>query len=256
MGACTASEGVWEPGKETAGPSTALPRISYFALLARTTCAALRRESRMQIIEATGLDRKSGGAQWRDLRFPFPVLTHPLQAFLTGWFQSQEKNWPVKVATEQRLQVSSTRVRVPDVMLVSRGPQPEIIVDPPVLVVEILSPDDSYTETQSRASDYLRMGVSCVWIIDPTSRTGRQCIGDARTAADTLAVPGTEIRRWIVGQSCHVYLNFRVFRSCYRLPVVYDIIMSWRFVQLLTFRSHSTNGCETGRKSPGPPSVR
>jgi hypothetical protein len=37
-------------------------RISYFALLAATMCAALRRESRMQIIKATGLDRKSGGA--------------------------------------------------------------------------------------------------------------------------------------------------------------------------------------------------
>jgi hypothetical protein len=37
-------------------------RISYFALLATTTCAALRRESRMQIPNATGLDRKSGGA--------------------------------------------------------------------------------------------------------------------------------------------------------------------------------------------------
>jgi hypothetical protein len=37
-------------------------RISYFALLATTTYAALRRESRMQIPNATGLDRKSGGA--------------------------------------------------------------------------------------------------------------------------------------------------------------------------------------------------
>jgi hypothetical protein len=37
-------------------------RISYFALLATTTCAALLKESRMQIINATGLHRKSGGA--------------------------------------------------------------------------------------------------------------------------------------------------------------------------------------------------
>jgi hypothetical protein len=43
-------------------------RISYFALLATSTCAALRRESRIQILNATGLHRKSGGAQWRDLR--------------------------------------------------------------------------------------------------------------------------------------------------------------------------------------------
>jgi len=114
-----------------------------------------------------------------------------LQALLAAWFQSQEKTWSVKVATEQRVQVSPSRVRIPDVMLVPRGPQPEVIVQPPVLVVEILSPDD--TETQSRSADYLRMGVPCVWIIDPTSRTGRQCVGDAWTATDTLAVSETKI---------------------------------------------------------------
>ena len=37
-------------------------RISYFALLATTTYAALLRESRMQFINATSLHRKSGGA--------------------------------------------------------------------------------------------------------------------------------------------------------------------------------------------------
>jgi hypothetical protein len=42
-------------------------RISYFALLATTTYAALRKESRMQLINATTLDRKSGGAWWREL---------------------------------------------------------------------------------------------------------------------------------------------------------------------------------------------
>jgi hypothetical protein len=42
--------------------STERTRISYVTALARTTCAALRRESRMQIINATVLDRKSGGA--------------------------------------------------------------------------------------------------------------------------------------------------------------------------------------------------
>src|SRR3984957_154555 len=49
-------------------------RISYFALLATTTCAALRKESRMQIIKATGLHRKFGGAKWRDPRVSGPFL--------------------------------------------------------------------------------------------------------------------------------------------------------------------------------------
>lgn len=136
-----------------------------------------------EYVDGELLDRHVG--KWEHAR---------LQALLAAWLQSQEKTWLVKVATNQRVEVSATRVRIPDVLLVSRGPQPEVIVEPPVLVVEILSPDDTYTETQSRSADYLRMGVPCVWIIDPTSRTGRQCIGDAWIAADVLAVPGTEIR--------------------------------------------------------------
>jgi hypothetical protein len=36
-------------------------------MLATTSCAALLKESRMQSTNATDLDRKSGGAQWRDL---------------------------------------------------------------------------------------------------------------------------------------------------------------------------------------------
>jgi Uma2 family endonuclease len=117
-----------------------------------------------------------------------------LQALLAAWFQAHEKIWSVKVATEQRVQVSPSRVRIPDVVLVTRGPQPEVIVEPPVLLVEILSPDDTYTEIQSRSTDYLQMGVRCVWIIDPASRTGRQCVGAAWTATDTLTVPEADIR--------------------------------------------------------------
>jgi hypothetical protein len=33
------------------------------------SCAAFRNESRMKFADATKLDRKSGVAKWRDLRF-------------------------------------------------------------------------------------------------------------------------------------------------------------------------------------------
>jgi hypothetical protein len=36
-----------------------------------TTCAAFSKESRMKFANAANLDRKSGVAQWRDLRFLF-----------------------------------------------------------------------------------------------------------------------------------------------------------------------------------------
>jgi len=44
-------------------------RISCLAALDTTTCAAFVKESRMKFTNATKLNRKSGVAQWRDLRF-------------------------------------------------------------------------------------------------------------------------------------------------------------------------------------------
>ena len=116
-----------------------------------------------------------------------------LQALLTGWFLTHEKEWDVLVSTEQRTRVAQTRVRVPDLVLVRAGRQPDVLVAPPVLIVEILSPADTFSGLRERVSDYQRMGVETVWIIDPKTRTGQVCSGDSWTAAGTLTVAGTSI---------------------------------------------------------------
>lgn len=116
-----------------------------------------------------------------------------IQALLAMWFGRHEGSWSALVVTEQRVQVSSTRIRIPDVTLLGPGNHPDVIVQPPVLVVEILSPEDTYSDTEERASDYLAMGVKCVWIIDPKTRTGRMCADQSWTAAQRLTVPGTQI---------------------------------------------------------------
>lgn len=116
-----------------------------------------------------------------------------LQALLAIWFGSHEAEWGLIVFTEWRTRVSSTRVRIPDVVLVKDEEQPEVLTEAPVLVVEILSPDDTYADTQERAADYRRMGVQTVWIIDPKTRTGRYCVDDSWTAAERLIVPGTPV---------------------------------------------------------------
>jgi len=84
-------------------------------------------------------------------------------------------------------------VRIPDLVVLRPGPQPNILVDPPLLVIEILSPDDTYSDTQERAQDYLNMGVPALWIIDPTIRTGRMCSGADWIAAERLEVAGTDL---------------------------------------------------------------
>jgi Uma2 family endonuclease len=116
-----------------------------------------------------------------------------LQWLLALWFGSHEKQWGITGSTEQRVQVSESRVRVPDLVVLTAGAQPDVLIEPPLLVIEILSPDDTYSDTQERARDYRTMGVEMVWIIDPKTRTGRMCSGAEWVEAERLEVKGTPL---------------------------------------------------------------
>ena len=116
-----------------------------------------------------------------------------IQALLASWFGSKEAQWSVLTATEQRVRVSATRIRIPDLVVVSAKKQPEVLTEPPLPVIEILSPDDSYSDTQERVEDYFRMGVSTVGIIDPKTRTGRMCTRNAWVSSMRLETPGSPI---------------------------------------------------------------
>lgn len=81
-----------------------------------------------------------------------------VQALLAGWFGNHEEDWGIKVGTEWRVRVSEDRVRVPDLAVVYAGPQPDVLIEPPLLIIEILSPDDTYSDLQERSQDYREMG--------------------------------------------------------------------------------------------------
>jgi len=116
-----------------------------------------------------------------------------VQWLLAFWFGSHEKQWGIVGSTEQRIRVAENRVRVPDLVVLTAGAQPDVLTDPPLLVIEILSPDDTYSDTQERAQDYRAMGVGTVWIIDPKTRTGRMCSGAEWVEAARLEVKGTPL---------------------------------------------------------------
>ena len=101
-------------------------------------------------------------------------------------------------AVAVRVQVKSSRFRVPDVTLVA-GPRPagKIVTAPPHLVVEVLSPDDRAGAVQEKIDDYLAFGIPYVWVVNP--RTGRGYVHTteaAREAKDGIlrtADPATEL---------------------------------------------------------------
>src|SRR5579862_5786404 len=96
-----------------------------------------------------------------------------LQAALIAWFYPKQKEWNVHVLPEQRVRISATRVRIPDVCLVSRDlPIEQVITHPPLVVVEILSPEDRVQRYNDRLEDYRAMGVKNIWVIDPATQVG------------------------------------------------------------------------------------
>jgi Uma2 family endonuclease len=77
----------------------------------------------------------------------------------------------IHVFLGQRVQVSPTRFRVPDIC-VTVGPKPveQIFTEPPFLCVEVLSSEDRAAATQEKIDDFLVFGVRYVWVINPRAR--------------------------------------------------------------------------------------
>lgn len=116
-----------------------------------------------------------------------------VQALLVTWFCTNEAAWGTTSATEWRTQVSETRIRLPDVIVTVRRQQPRVQIEPPLLAVEILSPEDTYAETMERTRDYSAMGVLTSWIIDPQARIGWMGHNGTWVEATRLHVPDTNI---------------------------------------------------------------
>jgi Uma2 family endonuclease len=118
-----------------------------------------------------------------------------VQALLAMWFGANEEAWHIVVTTEQRIQVGTNRVRIPDVTLVRPGALNEdVLTAPPLCVIEILSPDDTYSRTSEKAQDYRKMGIANIWLIDPSTRSGQA--STPRGWQDTMEfeIPDTSIQ--------------------------------------------------------------
>jgi len=125
-----------------------------------------------------------------------------LQAALTAWFYARRKELGIQVFPEQRVQVSASRYRVPDICVTIGEPDEQIFTAPPFLCIEILSPEDRMPRVLAKVADFLQLGVPFVWVIDPRKRTAAVYTatevllpddGVLRTKNPDLAVPLTDL---------------------------------------------------------------
>jgi Uma2 family endonuclease len=148
----------------------------------------------------TSYRRRWGGPRKeRGRKRPYSTLQKKIILHLAAL----ESQLGICVFPEQRVQVSATRFRIPDVCVTLGEPAEQVFTKPPFICIEILSPEDRWPRVQERIDDYLAMGVPYVWVLDPstksaytatpTERTHKVTLGSLKTENPSVEVPLSEI---------------------------------------------------------------
>ncbi len=119
-----------------------------------------------------------------------------LQMAIGAWFFSRRAEWKIDVLSQFRLKTSRARVRLPDICVVLQdAPRERVGVTPPLLCIEILSPEDRPGRVMRRLDDSVAMGVEHVWILDPSDRSAatNSRFGIKAVEGGRLEIAGTEI---------------------------------------------------------------
>ncbi len=120
-----------------------------------------------------------------------------IQRYLTVLFAIKRGEWGVEVFPELRTQTAARNFRVPDVLVVRAGQHfDRYVTQPPLIAIEILSPEDSLRAMQAKAAEYRQFGVEHIWIIDPEPRIAYRYTNAGLEEVKTgeLCVPETPIR--------------------------------------------------------------
>lgn len=89
-------------------------------------------------------------------------------ALLAAWFVEHRKDWSITVSTDARMKATATRFRLPDVMVVDANAKERgIVTQPPLVAIEVLSPDDTKADYLIRIADFRMMGIVDIWVFDP-----------------------------------------------------------------------------------------
>lgn len=119
-----------------------------------------------------------------------------LQFLLMMWLGIRRKRLGIHIFPEMRTQVAPHRFRVPDIAVTTSPVRDRILREPPLLCIEILSPEDRAGRTEEKIKDYLDFGVPHVWLLDPARKLAWSYIRDGhrqQTAVLTTDSPRIEL---------------------------------------------------------------
>jgi Uma2 family endonuclease len=119
-----------------------------------------------------------------------------LQLALGSYFFRRRKIWGIEAFTEQRHFIRPGRYMIPDVCVI-RSPRPveKVFDKPPLIWIEILSPEDRPLRVNEKIRELREFGVPNIWVIDPETFEAEvhTPAGTSKIEDGILRVPGTPI---------------------------------------------------------------
>jgi Uma2 family endonuclease len=113
-----------------------------------------------------------------------------LQTALGSYFHRRRRKWQIAVYSEMRIRVRKDWYPIPDICVYTLpAPEEEVPSRPPLLWIEIISPDDRIQDVWRKAEELLANGVPNVWIIDPETLDS-----ELRTPTGIKDVPNKTLR--------------------------------------------------------------
>ncbi|MGD1092291.1 MAG: Uma2 family endonuclease [Bryobacteraceae bacterium] len=98
------------------------------------------------------------------------------QALLIVFFEALRKRLSVYAYPELRLKLREALYLIPDVAVFCPAPPADgIPCTPPLIAIEVLSPDDRLAVVREKPEEYRAWGVKHVWLVDPHSRRMYTC---------------------------------------------------------------------------------
>lgn len=137
-----------------------------------------------------GLDREYVDGELKERGMP-TYLHARIQARLCELFGKLGEQFPVFAAPELRLSLDANRLyRIPDLSVFAGAePREPIPSHPPLIAIEIVSPDDRLSDTLQKFEEYRNWGIRHIWMVDPQAKRLFVYDGHGLHGVDQLELP-------------------------------------------------------------------
>ena len=110
-----------------------------------------------------------------------------------GVFFKNRPNLKLFPSSEARLRLRPGRYIIPDISVFwPEKPTTNIPESRPLIVIEILSPDDRMSEVRNKLQEYAEWGVTHIWLVDPHARV-LYLFRDGLREVKSFTVPEVEL---------------------------------------------------------------